>query len=90
MVFVGSGSTAISFEENNSIRIYSYNSTLHVECSEDLINSQIEVFDITGRKVLSPTIGNTNEELHLSSKGIFIVRISNTSFEGVITQKLIF
>jgi hypothetical protein len=89
VVFGGSGSTAISFEENNSIRLYSYNSTIHVECSEDLISSQIEVFDLTGRKVLSSTIKNTNEELNLSSKGIFIVRIINPSVEGVITQKLI-
>ena len=53
---------------NNSIHLYSYNSTIHVECSEELINSQFEVFDITGRKVLSSTIVSTNEQLNLSSK----------------------
>ena len=89
VVFGGSVSTVRSFEENSNIQIYSDNGKIYVKCPEELINSQIEVFDLTGRKVHSSTIVSINEQINLYSRGILIVRITQTSIEGVITQKLI-
>lgn len=71
------------------VRIYSGNGKIHVNSISDFINGNIEVYEVTGRKVVVKTIRSSNETISISKTGIFIVRISDPMNQPVLVRKLV-
>jgi hypothetical protein len=87
----GAGSETTALSSNKEIiNIYSNNGILFVNSGSDFINGKIEVFDITGRKALSKTIGSVREHIEYDNSGIYIVRIFNKNDNRIVTRRVIF
>jgi hypothetical protein len=71
------------------VRVYSGNGKIHVNNISDFINGNIEVYEVTGRKVVAKTIGTSNETITISKTGIFIVRISDAINQPVLVRKIV-
>lgn len=71
------------------VRVYSGKGKIHVNNISDFINGNIEVYEITGRKVVFKTIRNSNETISISKTGIFIVRISDPINQPVLVRKIV-
>jgi len=59
-----------------------------IQFAKEQTNSQISVFDLTGRLIIEEKINGTQGVKTLNNKGIYIVRVK--SDQGVSTQKIIF
>jgi hypothetical protein len=71
------------------VRVYSGNGKIHVNNISDIINGNIEVYEVTGRKIVAKTIRNSNEAISINKTGIFIVRISDAVNQPVLVRKLV-
>lgn len=71
------------------VRVFSGKGKIHVNNISDFINGNIEVYEITGRKVVFKTIRNSNETISISKTGIFIVRISDPINQPVLVRKIV-
>jgi hypothetical protein len=71
------------------VRVYSGNGKIHVNNISDFINGNIEVYEVTGRKIVAKTIRNSNEAISINKTGIFIVRISDAVNQPVLVRKLV-
>jgi hypothetical protein len=69
--------------------IYAANGKIFVNSAKELINGNIEVYEITGRKVFDKRIDGNSEIITLNKTGIFIVRISDDSQNTIISKKII-
>jgi hypothetical protein len=61
-------------------RIYTYGQTLYLEFAQEAPGRIMEVFDISGRKLIHRSLGNgmqLTEQLNLQT-GVYIVRVSST------------
>jgi hypothetical protein len=69
--------------------IYAANGKIFVNSAKEMINGNIEVYEITGRKVLDKKIDGNSEIITLNKTGIFIVRISDAGQNSLITKKIV-
>ena len=77
-----------NLESNNHISIYPIPATSQVTIYS-LVKSRIEIFNITGQKILSFVTENKTEHIDVSQfeKGVYLIKIENS--ENSITKKLI-
>ena len=86
------GSTSILGTNSNSLA--KVNNQVYVskegkiQFTKEQTNSQLSVFDLTGRLIIEEKINGTQGVKTLNNKGIYIVRVK--SDQGVSTQKIIF
>jgi hypothetical protein len=73
------GITGVEEDALSNLSIYTFNKQLVVNCENELLDGKIEVFDLTGRKILNSLISDTNTRINLEKSGIYIVRISDSS-----------
>jgi hypothetical protein len=69
--------------------IYAANGKIFVNSAEELINGNIEVYEITGRKVFDKKIDGSSEIITLNKTGIFIVRVSDNGQNTIISKKIV-
>ena len=69
--------------------IYAANGKIFVSSAKELINGNIEVYEITGRKVFDKKIDGNSEIITLNKTGIFIVRVSDNGQNTIISKKII-
>lgn len=69
--------------------IYSANGKIFVNSAKELINGNIEIYEITGRKVFDKKINNSSETIILNKTGIFIVRVSDIGQNTLISKKIV-
>jgi hypothetical protein len=81
--------TAIQQIEKESVVVYNKNRQLHIQSGEELMNGQIDIFDVTGRKLMTKTITNRNERMDIGKSGILLVKISNAAKQSIITKKVV-
>lgn len=82
------GSLGNDFQLANNVNIYSSKDNLIIENLKGLTNGKIEVYGITGRKLISKTITNINENISINKQGIFIVLITDDQNNKVISKKI--
>jgi hypothetical protein len=75
--------------KSDLVNIYAANGKIFVNSAKELINGNIEVYEITGRKVFDKRIDGNSEIITLNKTGIFIVRISDDSQNTIISKKII-
>lgn len=80
--------TAVKNVEKENIIISSSNQQLRLNFGENLINGLIDVYDLTGRQLMSRVISSNYEELDMNKSGIVLVRISNANQSPISTQKV--
>jgi hypothetical protein len=80
--------TAISQIEKENVVVYNFNRQLVVKTSNELLNGQIEIFDISGRKLMTKIIKNRTEMIEMSKQGMMFVRISDMTKQTIITKKV--
>jgi hypothetical protein len=71
------------------VNIYAANGKIFVNSAKELINGNIEVYEITGRKVFNKKIDGNSEIITLNKTGIFIVRISDNGQNTIISKKIV-
>jgi hypothetical protein len=81
--------TGVEEDALSNLSIYAYNQQLVVNCERELLNGKIEVFDLSGRKVLNSRISETNTRINLEKSGIYVVRISDNSNQPVASKKVL-
>lgn len=81
-------STSTNINSNNIVT-YTNNGMLFVNSAEEIVNGQVEVFDITGQKLLSSTLSSNSQHFNINAKGIVIVRIMDAENNLLQTKKLI-
>ena len=81
--------TAISQIQKTNILIYSVNRQIVVNINEDQINGTIDVYDLSGKKIKSSFVNGNITQINLKSKGIFIVRVTNSAKHLVSVKKII-
>lgn len=82
-------STQVRTIERNDINIYSGNGIVYVNSNEELSQGTIDVYEISGKKILSKSITSNNMQLAVNSKGILLVRISDRNSIPVVTRKIV-
>jgi hypothetical protein len=82
-IMLVSEATSVDNVSESIASIYAYNNHIIVNCGEDMLNGKLEVFDLTGRKVVQSRIEENTTELAISQKGILIVRISNAKNQSI-------
>lgn len=88
VMFVDEALAEKAFKGDN-INIYTNNNFLFVNNIQELADGRIEVYGITGRKIISNKIINKNHQLELNSDGIFIVFILDKNKNIITTRKII-
>jgi hypothetical protein len=81
--------THVNIIEKYNINIYSNMGIIHVNSNDRLVQGTIDVYELSGKKIVSKTITDSNEELAISSKGIFVVRVSDENKFPVVTRKIV-
>jgi len=81
--------TSNTISEIENLKVYSYDGNIFVNCDEELIHGKIDLYDLTGRRVLSSLINTNNTMLNVNQKGIYIVRISNALNHAILTKKVL-
>ena len=81
---------AVQEAQESNISIFAYDQQLVVNCEDALLNGKIEVYDLTGKKIMNRVISDNNTQFTLNEKGIYIVRISNRTNQTVISKKVLF
>lgn len=81
--------TSVPVTEMQNVRIFSSNNKLIVKGDESILNANIDVFDLTGRRVYQNTISSTSEQIPVNANGIVIVRITDRNFTQMKTQKVL-
>lgn len=77
------------FSTNNSVFVEEsmfINQSGNISFERDQNNTEVFVFDITGRLIFSETITGTRTENQLTTKGVYIVKAVNEN--GITTKKL--
>ncbi len=69
--------------------IYAANGKIFVYSAKELINGNIEVYEITGRKVFDKKMSGNSETITFNKSGIFIVRVSDVGQNTIISKKII-
>lgn len=72
-----------------SIHVYAHEGMLYVNSDDQLINGSIEVFDISGRKLFNATITNSREQYILSTTGVYIIKITDSTSQKVLVEKVV-
>ncbi len=81
--------TTVSIFDAENINLFSKNGMLHVIADENITNSSLNVFDITGRKILSTNIVSNHSEYKINTTGIIIVQINDSDGTPVLIDKVI-
>lgn len=83
------GVLAVNDIDGNQVSVYPNPSNGIINISSKIANNNIEVFDVTGRKVYTTHTNSTLSTIDLSSygKGVFVVKISDG--KNVTTKKVI-
>ena len=79
---------AVSLNNFDNINIFATNGVLNITGANDFIKGKVEVFSLTGQKIISQTISNTTEQLSINN-GLYIVRISDTNNTQVFSKKVL-
>lgn len=79
--------TNLNAIENDNFKVYSNMGIIHV--NSKIAYGSIDVFDLSGKKIMSKIITNTNEEFAISAKGIFIVRVSDENQLPITMNKIV-
>jgi len=80
--------TKVENIKSDLVNIYSANGKIFVNSAKELINGNIEVYEITGRKVFVKKINGNSEIITLKKTGIFIVRVSDNGQNTIISKKI--
>jgi hypothetical protein len=80
--------TSLQQIEKESVVVYNFYRQLVVKTSNELMNGQIDIFDISGRKMMTRTITNQTEMMEMSKLGMMLVRISDMNKQTIITKKV--
>jgi Secretion system C-terminal sorting domain len=80
---VGTGS-GIEAAETTGVKIYTRYRTLFIDAP---YNTQISIFDINGRLLLSKTINNGENSIPLNNAGIYLVKL--TGNKNSFTRKVV-
>jgi hypothetical protein len=83
------GETAIDNTLSAGIKLYAHAGILHVNSTEELLNGKIEIYNLTGQMVASAPLLTSNEQVQLNIKGLYIVRITRSGNQYVLTQKIL-
>jgi hypothetical protein len=62
------------FDWNSMVTFYSLNNNLHIEVSNELLDSKITIFDLLGRQIRNLKIVSTSSSLSMES-GVYLIRI---------------
>lgn len=81
--------THVNTIEKYNLNIYSGMGRIHVNSNNGLAQGTIDVYEISGKKIVSRTITNSTEELIINSRGIFIVRVSDKNQLPITTKKIV-
>lgn len=74
-------------KESNLFSVSSSDNSLTILMQDNLIGSQIEVIDLSGKKLFSQKMNSTNEQIsHNLPKGVYVVRLF--SQDKAITRKI--
>ena len=77
----------LSLKEDFDVSVYGNESRLVIKGDNSLINSRVEVYNLSGRKVKEAIISTKNTTLKINQKGLLIVRISGVN--GALSRKVI-
>ena len=72
----------VGLEESKDVQfdIFSSENTLNLTLDNELIGAKLEVYDMSGKVVLSQIVSSTNEQISYNlSKGIYVVRLFNNN-----------
>jgi hypothetical protein len=69
-------STIDSTAVEGSLRAYSADKTIYIENSEQKANL-VEIYDLSGKLIISKSISSTFEVIQLSKTGVYLVRLKN-------------
>lgn len=81
-------STPVSTVNAESIKIYAANGMVLVNSTENSINGTIEIYELSGKKVWSSKISGSTEQVNMTSKGIYVVRILDVNQTSLKAQKV--
>jgi len=81
--------TSIQFQEMENIEVFAYNGLLTINTGKDLLNGKIDIYDISGRKIISKTITSSNEQINIETDEMLIVLISDKTNMPVAVKKII-
>lgn len=79
--------TAIEMEDLQQLRVYSNSGQLHIKADKEFINSNVEVFSLTGQRVLNDKLSKDRMNISLKS-GLYIVRISDENHKPLVSKKV--
>jgi len=67
--------TSIFDAEINELRVYSTKGLLSIQGTEDMIGSSVNIYDVSGRLVISQLANSTHERFAIANSGLYIVRV---------------
>ncbi|MFY0654399.1 MAG: carbohydrate binding domain-containing protein, partial [Cyclobacteriaceae bacterium] len=80
--------TAIDPEDLYELNAYSHNGVLYVNSNSELKSGRVELFTLSGIKILDRTLQNTQEQFLIKSSGVVVIRISDRFHNQVMSRKL--
>ena len=81
--------TTVSDALNEQVRMHAHAGMLYIDLEQALVNGQVEVFDISGRRILSRAVNGTREALTINTGGVLLVKITDAFNQRVITGKVL-
>lgn len=82
------GTTSIGIDRSSGVSMGSTHGLLLLKGLDDHIDGTVDVYDLTGRKMASRTITETEESIQMEGKGIYIVRITDRGNRSMVSKKV--
>jgi hypothetical protein len=94
-VFFGDGedvviASALNFLDLQKVHVFANDDKLHIIGPDQLINSRVDIFNLSGQKVKSADLVDIETKLTIPARGVLIVRIVDKAEKTVTIRKLLF
>ncbi len=86
--FGDSSVSSVIFAKNANVEIFTSRGILTVNCGDEYLKGIIDIYDLSGRKIMSRSISANHSEFSLDRIGLYIVRITDTTHRPAIAKKI--
>jgi hypothetical protein len=81
--------TSVVSDSFENVKMYVSNGMLRIETDQGFINGTVEVYDMTGSRLLVEQVASSVSSFVLNAQGAVIVRLTDSSSQNIVARKLV-
>jgi hypothetical protein len=81
--------TSVANDSFEDVKMFVFQGILQIEFNQEYLDGSVEVYDMTGRRLLMKQLAGNVSTFEINTEGAIIVRLTDSSDQKTVTRKLV-